>query len=215
MLKNANKIVRFLIPKQTAFFDSLKELSSHQVAMARLFDEFTANLEKVSEYARRAKKIEHEADDKTYEIIDRLNKTFVTPLDREDLYSLTHNLDDIVDLLENAIQNVSLYDISKPRREIKVFAELITQAADQTDILFEHLRKRRSADSVRPIVNRLHEIEDEGDEIFQKAISRLFHDGDDPLTIIKWKDIFENLEKVLDKYQTVSDSVEGVLVKAA
>src|SRR5438128_1860436 len=101
--------MNFFLPKQSVFFDDLNQLNRHLQSIVRLFADFAQNFNSFETYAQKAKAIEHDGDAKTHEIIDKLNKTFITPIDREDIYLLSHQLDDIIDLVENVIHNIKLY----------------------------------------------------------------------------------------------------------
>ncbi len=205
----------FFQPKQPTFFALFRTLAEKQTEMAELFAEFAAHFGEAEQYAKRAKEVEHAADEITHAIVEQLNLTFVTPLDREDIYAVAHKLDDIIDIVENTINNIRLYHIERKRSELDTFAQLIVRASKHTAELVSHLEARKSTPAMRELVVSLHTLEDEGDDVFQRAIEKLFAESKDAVAIIKWKDIFENLEGVLDTYQQLSDSIEGVLVKAS
>lgn len=201
-------------PKQVIFFDLLKDLSSDLKEIAALFEEFAEHFQNFTSYSKKAKECEKKADLSTHKIIDKLNKTFITPFDREDIYLLAHNIDDIVDLIENVIHNIELYGLKQKVDAIEEFAPLILEAAHALDMLLDCLRKRDYSDAFVNIKIKIHELEDKGDEIFGRAISKLFQEESDPIFVIKLKDILESLENVMDKYQTVSDIIEGIVVKS-
>lgn len=201
-------------PKQVIFFDLLKDLSSDLKDIAALFEEFAEHFQNFTSYSKKAKECEKKADLSTHKIIDKLNKTFITPFDREDIYLLAHNIDDIVDLIENVIHNIELYGLKQKVDAIEEFAPLILEAAHALDMLLDCLRKRDYSDAFVNIKIKIHELEDKGDEIFGRAISKLFQEESDPIFVIKLKDILESLENVMDKYQTVSDIIEGIVVKS-
>lgn len=204
----------FFLPKQFVFFDLLEEVSSDLKKMAALFTEFASHFNNFSHYSHRAKKIEREADKKTHQIIDKLNKTFITPFDREDIYLLAHELDDIIDLIENVIHNVELYQITEKVAAIDEFAPLIKEAAEYLEKILCCLRNQKYTPTLMELKIKIHELEDKGDTAFCKGISFLFNKEKDPITVIKLKDILESLENIMDKYQTVSDIIEGLIVKS-
>jgi uncharacterized protein len=207
--------MRLFLPKQPTFFHLFRQLADKQVAIAELLKELSERFAESEIFAARAKEIEREADEITHEIVDRLNNTFVTPLDREDIYALTHKLDDIIDHIENTINSIRLYRIDVKRDELDRFADLVIRAAHETVHLVAMLETRRSSPEMRQLVASIHAIEDEGDALFQEATKKLFAKHTDPLEVIRWKDIFENLERIIDTYQQLSDRIEGVLVKAS
>src|SRR5437870_884047 len=117
--------MNFFLPKQSVFFDDLNLLNSHLQRIVKLFAQFAAEFKDFDVYAKKAKEIEHDGDAKTHEIIDNLNKTFITPIDREDIYLLSHQLDDIIDLVENVINNIKLYGITSKFRGLDEFVPIM------------------------------------------------------------------------------------------
>lgn len=205
--------MKFFFPKQPIFFDLFLKLHGHLREISLLFQEFSATFDDFEEFSIRAKDIEHRADMVAHDIVSTLNTTFITPIDREDIYLLAHELDDIIDLIENAIHNVALYGIKNKKPVISEFARLIVEASSEVGKLIEHLSRQKYTREFNSIVVKIHGLEDQGDFAFQKAIQELFEKERDPLTVIKWKDIIEELENVMDKYQKVSDIIEGIAVK--
>lgn len=202
------------LPKQVAFFDLMVEVSDRVVEMVELLDEFSKDFKDFEKYSIRAKEIENKADQKTHEIIDELNKTFITPIDREDVYLLAHELDDVVDLVESIIQNVHLYNVTNKIDAFGEFVPLIKAAGYYLRELLLAFQKQKYTDDLLAIKIKIHELEDQGDVIFAKAISKLFTEEKDPINVIKFKDILENMENTMDKFQKVADIIEGVLVKS-
>lgn len=202
------------LPKQIAFFDLMVEVSDSVIEMVELLDEFNNNFKDFDSYSVRAKEIESKADRKTHEIIDRLNKTFITPIDREDIYLLAHELDDIVDLVESVIQNVRLYNVTNKLDAFGEFVPLIKAAGYCLKDLLLAFQKQKYSEELLTIKIKIHELEDKGDVVFRNAISKLFKEEKDPINVIKFKDILENLEDTMDKFQKVADIIEGILVKS-
>lgn len=207
--------MNFFFPKQVIFFDLLKDMTQETQRIATLFAEFSSNFNNFEVYSKKAKEIEHDADHKAHAIIDWLNKTFITPIDREDIYLLTHELDDIIDLIENVIHNIDLYQLTKKISAIDEFVPIISSAANNLVELVEHLRDLNYTPQFKKMIINIHELEDRGDEIFSKSISKLFREEQDPVFIVKAKDILEDLENVMDKYQRVSDIIESIVVKSS
>lgn len=207
--------MRFFLPRENDFFTLFKKINSAQNEIAGLLKELSNNFSDGEEYQKRAKEIEHKADTVTHEIINKLNRTFITPFDREDIYLLANELDDIIDLIENVIHNIHVYDITEKRAEFDEFAILIVEAADKLDQLFTHFQELKKTDLLTKTKIQIHELEDKGDMIFCEALNSLFKTEKDPIALMKWKDILEDLEKVMDKYQRVSDIIEGIVVKTS
>lgn len=205
--------LRFLLPKQSAFFELFQQLSHFQKEMASLLKEFADSFEDLEGFAARAHDLEFRADEKTHEIIDTLNKTFITPIDREDIYFLAHEIDDIVDLLEDVMNNAYIYKLVHKNDAVREFADIILEASVELDKIIACLKDGKHTEKLLELKLKIHGIEDKADAVFHKAIGRLFENEKDPALIIKWKDVLECLESVMDKYQKVSDGVEEIIVK--
>ena len=208
--------MNFFLPKQPAFSKYFKELSEFTKQIADQFGEFTQNLKDFEEHSKKAKDIEEKADHVTHQIIIALNKTFITPFDREDIYTLAHEMDDLVDLIDNAIHYMDIYQLSEKKYYIEEFGELIKKAAYCLDELIEEcFLKEKYTDKVNTLIVEIHQIEDEADKIFHAALKKLFQEEKDPINVIKWKDIIEDLESIADKFQQVSNTIEGIIVKSS
>jgi len=207
--------MNFFLPKQPVFFDLFKKLTTSVVKIAQLFGELVENFTDFEDFSRRAKEIEHQADATTHEIIHRLHSTFVTPLDREDIYLLAHEIDDIVDVIESVIQNIELYDIRIKQQVYGDFAKIIVTATSNLATLIDHLEAQKDSISMNEEVIKIHGLEDQGDLLFQLSIRDLFKNEKDPIMIIKQKDILFGLEKTMDSYQRVADIIRGIIVKSS
>jgi predicted phosphate transport protein (TIGR00153 family) len=207
--------MKFFLPKEPAFLAHFKDMSVCLCEITSIFKDFTSNFKDFPSYWQRAKEIEHKADAKTHQIISLLNQSFITPFDREDIYQLVHELDDIIDLLEHSIHNIYLFEMSEKKEFLDEFAKLIGSAADALNALlsecFEH---QKYTDSIWKLILEIHDLEDEGDLAYEKALRTLFSEEHDPIKIIKWKDILETLEFIMDVFQKVSNTIEGVVVKS-
>lgn len=206
--------MRFFMPKQIIFYDLLLKVSKTLQEMADLFAEFTRNFKNFGEYVKKAKDLEHKADSETHEIIEKLNKTFITPFDREDIYMLAHQMDDIIDLMEDVIHNICIYQIKEKFTPMDEFAKLIVEASKCLDKLLHHLQKQKHTEELVAMKIRIHELEDKADAIFNSATTEMFKNGGDPIEIMKRKDILEGMEDTMDEFQRVSDLIEGIVVKS-
>jgi uncharacterized protein Yka (UPF0111/DUF47 family) len=193
-----------LIPKEMIFFDLFEEAAknAHQGALA--LQELLADFTNVSEKVRKIKDIEHAGDKITHTTIEKLNQTFITPLDREDIHELICRIDDILDLIDTAVARMHLYKIDKPTEDAKALAKVLV---DATKIITDLLPKMRSIE--------IHTKENEGDRIEQHALAALFENGHDPIFIIKWKDIYQELESATDRCEDVANVIEGIVLKNA
>ncbi len=207
--------MNFFLPKQPVFFDLFKKLTTSVVKIAQLFGELVDNFTNFEDFSRRAKEIEHQADATTHEIFDRLHSTFVTPLDREDIYLLAHEIDDIVDVIESVIQNIELYEIRSKQEVYGDFAKIIVSATSNLVTLIDHLEAQKDSISMNEEVIKIHGLEDQGDLLFQKSIRDLFKNEKDAIMLVKQKDILFGLEKTMDSYQRVADIIRGIIVKSS
>lgn len=201
-------------PKTTDFIHLLKEVTTEVKAVAGVYKDFVGDFGKLEEYTKKAADIEHAADQKVHDVINALHKTFITPFDREDIYALAHQLDDLVDIVENVIRNVGLYQITEARAAMGKFADLIVKAAEALDVATGCLEDKNT-EKVMQLLLEIHKLEDEGDVVFFEAMKDLFQNEKDPIALIKWKDIIEELESVMDKFQEVSNIMEGMIVKSS
>jgi uncharacterized protein len=163
-----------------------------------------------SELAREILICEQEGDRITHDIIQRLNQTFVTPLDREDIHELASALDDVVDYTEEVADYLGLYKIEAPMEQAQQLARVLHEAAGQIAQAMPRLRGFKNLSHFTVEINRL---ENDGDRITREAIASLFDNGIDPMVVIRWKDIFERLEEAIDATEHVANIVEGVVIK--
>lgn len=208
--------MKFLLPKQPVFFELFKELNNCIKEITALFNEFSVSFKDFESFFVRAKEIEHKGDNVTRKIVDYLNKTFITPFDREDLYLLAHEMDDIIDLINHAIQAIYIYQVSEKKAGVDEFINLAVKASNELDKLVHGcFEQQKNSSAIEGWVVKIHELEDDADLLYQKCIRQLFNEENDPKNIIKWKDIFLNLEDIMDEFQSVSNTIEGIIVKSS
>ena len=200
-----------LVPQTREFFVLYSRASANAVEIARLLVELLAAFpEDEPQIVGRIKDREHEGDRLTHEVIDLLNRTFVTPFDRDDMYRLAGALDDICDLIDEAADDVELYGVKVIPQQAKDQARVILDCAT---VLDEAIRRLDGFRDSNEQLARLRALEDEGDRIVRAAVAGLFRSGQDPISIIRWKDIHERLEDAVDACQTAADVLEAILVK--
>ncbi|WP_245931539.1 DUF47 family protein [Actinokineospora auranticolor] len=198
------------LPKDKTFYELFGKSASHLVDGARLL---TGMLDAGSDRAaaaERLKEVEHQCDEVTHEIIRRLNSTFITPFDREDIYRLTGGLDDVMDDMEAAADYITLYRIEELPPEVSDQVEVLRQAADLTAAAMPRLRDMRDLDEYWIEVNRL---ENHGDKIYRRCLAHLFSGAYDALTVMRLRDVVEQLEAAIDSFETVANIVEQIAVK--
>jgi hypothetical protein len=208
--------MKFLLPKEPAFYEHFQEMSACLSDITSVFQESAAKFRDFDHYWHRSKEIEHKADSITHKIINLLNKSFITPFDREDIYQLIHEFDDIIDLLENTIHNIYLYEVPEKRGFIDDFSVLIGKATKSLNTLIkETFEKQKYTDAIWKLICEIHDLEDEGDLVYHRELRSLLNAEKDPIQIIKWKDILGTLERIMDVYQNISNTVEGIIVKSS
>jgi uncharacterized protein len=200
-----------LIPQKREFFELYNRAAANILAIAErlveLLDSFPRGAD---DLVREVKELEHEGDRLTHELIDLLNRTFVTPFDRDDMYRLAGALDDICDHVDEAAGRVVSYGVTEIREQARGQAQVIRRAAGK---LAEAVGGLEGFKESRRELIELRELEDEGDRLAHDGISSLFSDGVDPLTVIRWKDIHEGLEEAVDACENAADVLEAILVK--
>jgi uncharacterized protein len=200
-----------LVPQRREFFELYSQASANTIAIAQaLVELLDAFPDRAEERLRDIKELEHNGDRLTHEVVDLLNRTFVTPFDRDDMYRLAGALDDVCDHVDEAAGNVVGYGVDRIHDAARQQAEVIRRAATKLDEAVGRLDGFK--DSRRQLIE-LRELEDEGDRLMRDAVSELFRSGDDPLVVIRWKDIHERLEEAVDACENAADVLEAILVK--
>jgi hypothetical protein len=199
-----------LTPQKREFFDLFTQASANSREISRLFVELLEGWPESRDTLLSIREAEHEGDRLTHEVISLLNRTFVTPLDRDDMYRLATVIDDICDHVDEAADNIDAYEVRDvPRRAIEQ-AQVVYRAAahlhEAVELLDGFGDSRRQLSAVR-------ELENEGDRLSREAVADLFRSGQDPLTIIRWKDIHEQIEEAVDACENAADVLEAILVK--
>ena len=200
-----------LLPREEQYFSLFAQMTSYiNDAATTLVEMMAHNNGAYEEYVERIKRIEHACDDLTHTVSTRLNQSFITPYNREDIYMMSKALDDVVDLIDGAARAVVMYDIHETTEPAKQLAGVIQRMAQQLHQVVSILNKPKG------VTERLvesHRLENEGDDIYQRAVGGLFHETRDPLTVIKWKDVYEKLEAAVDRCENVANIIEGVIIK--
>jgi predicted phosphate transport protein (TIGR00153 family) len=200
-----------LTPQRREFFDLYTQASANAVAIAErlvaLLDSFPDD---TADALRDIKELEHEGDRLTHDVIYLLNRTFVTPFDRDDMYRLAAALDDVCDHIDEAADNLDAYKVTVIPERAKEQAQVIRRAAGK---LHEAVQLLEGFKDSRRHLTELRRLEDEGDRIAREAVAELFRSGQDPLSIIRWKDIHERLEEAIDACQSAADVLEAIVVK--
>ena len=204
------RLANVLAPRDREFFDLFEEAGGNIRRAAALLEELLEDYPDRNELAREILICEQEGDRITHDIIQRLNQTFVTPIDREDIYELASALDDVVDYTEEVADYLGLYKIEAPMEQAQQMARILVQATRQIAEAMPRLRNFEDLSHYTVEVNRL---ENDGDRTSRHAIASLFDNGIDPMVVIRWKDIFERLEDAIDSAEHVANILEGIVIK--
>jgi len=210
-LTNSRAVARLsLVPQKREFFVLYTRAARNTVEIAQhlvtLLDEFPQG----ERLLRDIKDLEHEGDRLTRELVDLLNRTFVTPFDRDDMFQLASALDDICDHIDEAAGNIAGYGVTEIRPSAKQQAEVILRSTEKLSEAVEQIEGFKDADRQ---LNELRDLEDEGDRLNREAVSQLFKTETDAISIIRWKDIHEQLEEAVDACENAADVLEAILVK--
>jgi predicted phosphate transport protein (TIGR00153 family) len=205
-----SRLSQIFAPKEREFFDLFEEAGNNCVRAAELLETMLEQWPDHGGMLRDVVVCEQEGDRITHDIIQRLNQTFVTPFDREDIIALASGLDDIVDYIEEVADFLGLYRIEAPMEQAQRMAHVLHEATRQINGAMPRLRTLKEIDHYKVAVNQL---ENEGDRILREAVASLFNHGIDPMMVIRWKDIFERLEDAIDSTETAVNIMAGIIIK--
>ena len=201
-----------ILPRDEKFYDLFTELAKRLTASATLLHELFKSPSELETKVATIKGLEHEADNLTHDIIDRIDRTFVTPFDREDIHALASELDDVIDLIDGTARRATIFRIQKTRPAAVVLAEVLERAATTVE---EGVRDMKDAKHVYAISERLKVLEEEGDAVYHDAMGALFAEGGDALEVVKWKDLYDKIEDALDQCEDVGNVLQSIALKNA
>jgi predicted phosphate transport protein (TIGR00153 family) len=207
---------RGLLPREIQFFDYFEQQAALVTKACEAFMELTRDgNDDYAAQVERIKHIEHEADEVTHRCMDDLNKTFITPMDRSDIHALIKRMDDVVDSVDAVTSRMALYRVRVMRDEARKLAEVLFRASRDIEAAVHGLRNLKNAREINDRLIAIHASENEGDTILRAALTRLFDDETDAILIIKWKEIFERLEKATDRCEGIANTIEKILIEAS
>ena len=204
------RLTQVFVPRDREFFDLFEEAAGNIVRAAGLLKEMLSDYPDKADLVRDILICEQDGDRITHEIIQRINQTFVTPIDREDILDLASGLDDVVDYTEEVADYFGLYKIEAPMEQAIQLAEVLEQACRQVAQTVPRLRELKD---ISHHTVEIHRLENDGDRITREAMASLFDGGIDPMVVIRWKDIFEKLENAIDSTEKVANILEGIAIK--
>ena len=204
-----------LFPKEENFFDYFEELANKIEEGGRLFLEMTENHDYSEAKIAKLKEIEHEADVITHRTYEKMHKTFLTPIDREDIYALVNKMDSIMDMIEATAVRIYLYKVKKPDDEIIKQAKILNEAITKIKSIVHAMRNMKNSKMILEGCVEINTLENAGDVVLRTIIADLFVKEKDAIELMKWKEIFERIEEAIDVCEDVSNIVEGIVLKHA
>jgi hypothetical protein len=202
-----------LIPKEEQYFVLFRQMTSHIYdAASKLAEMLAGQPADFKAHLDSIKAIEHQCDELTHSISKKLNTSFITPFDREDIYMLSGALDDIVDLIDDAARAVVMYNVRETTDYARQFGDVIQRMAVQ---LHEVVSTLERPGGIAPRLVEIHRLENEGDDLYHEAIGDLFQGTPDPIRVIRWKDIYDKLEASVDRCEQAANIIETVIIKHA
>ncbi|MFL6336541.1 MAG: DUF47 domain-containing protein [Pyrinomonadaceae bacterium] len=202
-----------LIPKEEQYFALFRQMTSHIYdAASKLAEMLSGNASEFQTRLESIKAIEHQCDELTHSISKKLNSSFITPFDREDIYMLSGALDDIVDLIDDSARAVVMYNVKETTDYARQFGDVIQRMAVQ---LHEVVSTLERPAGIAPRLVEIHRLENEGDDLYHEAIGDLFQGTPDPIRVIRWKDIYDKLETAVDRCEQTANIIETIIIKHA
>lgn len=203
------------LTRDAIFWDAFVQHADTTLQAARLLPEMFDNLASAAEYARRIKDLEHRGDKTTHDALAALHKTWITPLDREEIHNLMTSLDDVLDAIDEAAERVSLYDIQEATPEGRELVAAVIACAEETRKAVEALHELKAPERILAFCLEINKQENHADEIHHRGVARLFREKLDPLFVMKWRDVYDSLERATDRAEDVANLIEGIVLEHA
>jgi len=201
------------MPREEEFFDLFTEVASrNSQAAGKLRELFESPAERRTPIVEAIKRLEHECDQITHEVVNRLDRTFITPLDREDIHALASDLDDVMDVIDGTARRAQIFHLGEAPEGVKQLAEVISR---MTAVLGEAVGRLKKGDDVMKYCVEAKSLEEEGDAIYHESLGKLFEKETNAIELVKWKEIYDNLEQTLDQAEDVANVVESITLKHA
>ena len=199
-----------LIPRDEGFFVLFESLATRMTRSASLLNALFTEPTRLEQFAGQIKELEHQADETTHEIMKRIDKSFVTPLDREDIHLLANRLDNVVDLIDGTARAAQMFHLKDRREPAKELTQVLVRATEMIDLAVKSLKNSKE---VQRIGREMKLLEQEGDAIFSAAVGALFEGTPNALDVIKWKELYSNIEHAIDECEDVLNVLESVAIK--
>ena len=207
---------KHLLPRNTDFFKFFEDHAKLTVEACKQLDAVCSASAELPSRSSRIKAIEHEADYITHSCIDAIHRTFVTPIDRSDIHRLITRLDDIIDSVDAAGSRMVLYDLTEMRPEVRQLTSgLVRASTDLAEAIHGMRNLKKNGEAIERCCRAVYDAEKEGDQILRAALARLFKEEQEAVVLIKWKEVFERLEKATDRCEEVANIVQGIVIEAS
>lgn len=205
---------RFL-PRETSFFDFFEQHASLTIEGSKEFLSLVTTGANIAAKCRRISDIEHETDTITHRCVEALHKTFITPIDRDAIHRLITRMDDVMDFVEAAAERIELYELTVMTADVRDLADVLHRATMQVEAATRGLRDLKDPQATLKLCIDINRLENEADAILRRSVARLFKEEKDPITVIKWKEVYEHLEDATDRCEDVANTIEGVILEHA
>ncbi len=203
---------RFL-PRETSFFDFFEQHAALTIEGAKEFLSLVTTGANIAAKCRRISDIEHETDTITHRCVEALHKTFITPIDRDSIHRLITRMDDVMDYVEAAAERIELYELTVMTSDVRYLADVLLRSTMQVEAAMRGLRTLKDPQVTLKLCIDINRLENEADAILRRSVARLFKEEKDPITVIKWKEVYENLENASDRCEDVANIIEGVILE--
>lgn len=203
------------LTRDAIFWQAFVAHADVSVQASKLLSEMLDHLDNAADYARRIKDLEHQGDKITHDTLAALHKTWITPLDREEIHALMSRLDDVLDFIEAAAERISLFDITEATPEARELVSAVISGCTAVRAAVEALQELKNPERIRALCIEINKQENAGDEVYRRGIARLFRERHDALFVMKWRDIYDSLENATDRCEDVANIIEGVVLEHA
>ena len=203
---------RFL-PRETSFFDFFEQHAALTIEGTKELLSLVTTGANIPTKCRRISDIEHETDTITHRCVEALHKTFITPIDRDSIHRLITRMDDVMDFVEAAAERIDLYELTVMTPDVRDLADVLHRATQQVEAAMRGLRAMKEPQSTLKICIDINRLENEADAILRRSVARLFKEEKDPIIVIKWKEVYENMENATDRCEDVANIIEGVILE--
>lgn len=207
-------MLRRLLPKNENFFDYFEQHCQLIQKGCQELHSLVSDQTDIAGKVNRIREIERECDEVAHRCIEAIHKTFITPIDRTDIHRLIRRMDDIIDAIDAATSRIGMYEITEMRPDAGQLSSVLMQATAEMELALRGLRNMKNAATTKEKCVRIYHLENEGDVILRSSLAKLFKEEQNPILIIKWKEIYQRLERAIDRCEDVANIIEGIVIEA-